>query len=96
MDSTLYSTLNAVLREILEAMNSPLVSKSNYGLLKRLREKTKNTKGVICLGHFERLGKAETIPKLLGLGICLLIIAERKESITRIEPTARFQIINLV
>jgi cell division control protein 6 len=51
IDCSLYKTVNAALREILAGISSLIASKSNYELIKRLKEKVKHHK-LILLGPF--------------------------------------------
>lgn len=95
IDCSLYQTLNAVLREILSSVSSLMASRSNYDLLKRLKEKTKNSKTTICLDHFDYLKEVDTINKLLGLGFTLVIVSDKQENYLRLDPFARSSVTNL-
>ena len=84
IDCSLYQTTNAVLREVLSAISSPILSRSNYDLLKRLKEKTRDKRIIICLDNFEHLKDVRCI------------ISDKEESYMRLDPFAKATITNLV
>jgi len=96
IDCSLYQTTNAVLREIISAISAPIFSRSNYDLLKRIKEKTKNSKLAVCLDHFEYLTEPEVVGKLIGLGFIVILIAEKEESYLRLDQMTRSNITNMI
>lgn len=68
IDCSLYQTTNAILHEILTALNSVVVSKSNYKLTKRLKTRIMRLGFplVICLDHFDHLKEVEAINRILS------------------------------
>ena len=53
LDCSLYQTVNAILREILT--DRLVFSRSNYDLLKKLQEQTRQARATVCLDHFDRV-----------------------------------------
>jgi len=96
IDCSLYQTTNAILREVLSAISSPIISRSNYDLLKRLKEKTRDKKIIVCLDNFEHLEDVGCVNKLLSLNICTIIVSDKEESYMRLDPFARAAITNLL
>jgi len=96
IDCSLYQTTNAVLREIISAISAPIFSRSNYDLLKRIKEKTKNSKLAVFLDHFEYLSEPEAVGKLIGLGFVVVLIAEKEESYLRLDQMTRSNVTNMV
>ena len=96
IDCSLYQTTNAVLREIISAISVPIFSRSNYDLLKRIKEKTKNSKLAVCLDHFEYLTEPEAVGKLIGLGFVVVLVAEKEESYLRLDQMTRSNITSIL
>jgi len=96
IDCSLYQTTNAVLREIISAISVPIFSRSNYDLLKRIKEKTKNSKLAVCLDHFEYLTESEAVGKLISLGFVAVLIAEKEESYLRLDQMTRSNITSMM
>jgi len=96
IDCGLYQTTNAILREILSALSSLVMSRSNYDLLKRIREKTKNGKFLVCVDHFEHLKEVGVVSKLVGLGIIVILVADKEESYLRLDLQTRSSFTNML
>jgi Cdc6-like AAA superfamily ATPase len=94
IDCSLYQTANAVLREIL--IDRPVASRSNYDLLKKLMERARNTKFVVCLDHIERMKQKEMISQLIQAGICVVIAAETVECLSELGLTVKTSIGSMV
>jgi Cdc6-like AAA superfamily ATPase len=90
IDCSLYQTTNAILREILSG--SPVFSRSNYDLLKRVCDRTKGTKVVVGFDHVERLKEKEIISKFVALGFTVVVVARSEEFVHSIDPRARSSI----
>jgi len=96
IDCSLYQTANAVLREILLSLGSVIASKSNYDLIKRLREKTRKVKLFVFLDHSEGLKNNDILNILLGLDFCICLVADSFESYRSIDFHLRTKIANIV
>ncbi len=98
VDCSLYQTTNAIFHEILTALNSIVVSKSNYELTKRLNSKIKHLESslTICLDHFEHLKEIETLNRILSLGLNLVIIAETYDSYRKLNQQIKANITSLI
>ena len=98
IDCSLYQTTNAIFQEILFSLGSIISSKSNYDLTKRLRSKISHLgiKVVACLDHFEYLKEIETLNRLLSLGIGLVIVAQTKDALKRLDRRVRSTITNTI
>jgi len=98
IDCSLYQTTNAIFQEILFSLGSIISSKSNYDLTKRLRSKISHLgiKVVACLDHFEYLKEIETLNRLLSLGIGLVIVAQTKDALKRLDRRVRSTITNII
>jgi len=98
VDCSLYQTTNAIFTEILLSLNTVVSSKSNYELTKRLKARMKNfTAGItVCLDHFERMKEAETVNRLLSLGLKLIIVSENHETYRRLNSMGKANITNLI
>jgi len=98
IDCSLYQTTNAIFHEILTALNSIVVSKSNYELTKRLRVKLRRLDSpvTICLDHFEHLKEAETVNRILSLGLGLVMVSDSIDAYTRLKPEAKSSIANII
>ena len=92
----MYQTSNAVIREILLALGSVIASKSNYELIKRLREKTRKVRLFVFLDHFEGLKGKDILSILLGLDFCICLVADFFESYRAIGLTQRAKITNIM
>jgi Cdc6-like AAA superfamily ATPase len=96
VDCSLYSTANAVLREILLSLGSVIASKSNYELTKRLKDRTRKVKLLVFLDHSESLTKNDILNFLLGLDFCICLVADSFESYRAIDFKLRTRIANIV
>ena len=96
VDCSLYPTANAVLREILTTIGSVIASKSNYELTKRLKEKTRKTKLIAFIDHFESLKNNDVLTILLGLDFCICLIADSFESQRLMNLNLRVKFANLM
>jgi len=98
IDCSLYHTTNAIFHETLTALNSIIVSKSNYELTKRLGSKTRSLDSslTICLDHFEHLKEIETLNRILSLGLNLIIISETYDSYRKLNQTTKASITSLI
>ncbi len=96
IDCGLYQTTNAILREILSALSSLVMSRSNYDLLKRIKEKTKNGKFLLCLDHFDHLREVEVVSKLVGLGFIVVLVADKEENYLRLDLQTRSSFTNML
>lgn len=96
IDCLLYRTTNAVLREILFSLGSLIASKSNYELIKRLKQKTKKSKPVILLDHFEYLKDVEILSIILSLNLHVYVISDVFESYKRMSLALRSNIANVM
>lgn len=96
VDCSLYLTANAVLREILLSLGSVIASKSNYELTKRLKEKTRKTKLIIFLDHFENLKNNDILTILLGLDFCIFLVADSFESQRLMNLNLRVKFANMM
>ena len=98
IDCSLYQTTNAIFHEILTALNSIVVSKSNYELTKRLKVKIRHLDCpiTICMDHFEHLKEVETINRILSLGLRLIIISDSIDAYRRLNQEVRSSIANII
>ena len=87
IDCSLYQTVNSVLREILT--DRLVFSRSNYDLLKKLQEKTRLNKATICLDHFERITEPETVTKLLGIGLSVIMAGNNEDNLEELDLRTR-------
>jgi Cdc6-like AAA superfamily ATPase len=94
IDCSLYQTANAVLREMLS--DRPVFSRSNYDLLKRLCERAKNLKLIICLDHAEKLKETEIASKFISLGFTVIIVSDSEDFLHSIDPWARSNIAGII
>lgn len=92
IDCSLYQTTNSILREILSKMNVFVTSRSNYELEKKLAEKTKDSKPIICLDNFEQLKNNEIMLKLLGLNFCIILVSDSEESYALLDAGIKYSI----
>jgi len=98
VNCSLYQTTNAVFHEVLLSLNNIVSSKSNYELTKRLKAKIRNLDSslTICLDHFEHMKELETLNRILGLGLNLIIIAETHDSYRKLNQTIKAATTNLI
>jgi len=96
VDCSLYQTANAVLREMLLSLGSVIASKSNYELIKRLKEKTRKPKPFVFLDHFENLKNYEVLNILLGLGLYVCLVSDSFESYRKMNLPLRSRITNII
>jgi Cdc6-like AAA superfamily ATPase len=94
IDCSLYQTANAVLREIL--IDRPVASRSNYDLLKKLLERSRNTKFVVCLDHIESLKQKEIIGQLVQAGISVVVANETVECLSELGSIVKTSIGSMV
>ena len=94
IDCSLYQTANAVLREIL--IDRPVASRSNYDLLKKLMERARNTKFVVCLDHIESMKQKEIVSQLMQAGICVILASETIECVSALGLTVKTSIGSMV
>jgi Cdc6-like AAA superfamily ATPase len=94
MDCSLYQTTNAILREMLS--DRPVFSRSNYDLLKRLCERAKNLKLIICLDHVEKLKEIDIISKFISLGFTVIMISDSEDFLHSIDPWTRSNIASTI
>ncbi len=87
VDCSLYQTTNAVLREILT--DRLVFSRSNYDLLKKLKERTLQHKATICLDHFERTKEPEIVTKLLGIGLSVIMSGNSEDNLEELDLRTR-------
>ena len=98
IDCSLYQTTNAIFHEILTALNSVVVSKSNYELTKRLKTRIRRLdyRITICLDHFEHLKEVETVNRILSLGLGLIIVSDSIDAYRRLNLEAKSNIANII
>ena len=98
IDCSLYQTTNAIFHEILTALNSIVVSKSNYELTKRLKTKIRRLdyRVTICLDHFEHLKEVETLNRILSLRLGLIIVSESFDAYRRLNLMIKSNIANII
>lgn len=94
IDCSLYQTANAVLREMLS--DRPVFSRSNYDLLKRLCERAKNLKLIICLDHAEKLKETEIISKFISLAFTAVMVSDNEDFLHAIDPWTRSSIAGII
>ena len=87
VDCSLYQTVNSVLREILT--DKLVFSRSNYDLLKKLKERTLQRQATICLDHFERTKEPEIVTKLLGIGLSVMMSGNNEDSLQELDLRTR-------
>jgi Cdc6-like AAA superfamily ATPase len=80
----------------LVGVSSLIASKSNYELIKRLKEEAKHHKLIICLDYFEALEEVETINIPLGLSLTVIIIANLFEDYKRLDQSMKASIANII
>ncbi len=51
---------------------------------------------MICLDHFERLKDTEAVGKLMGIGLCVILITDREESYALLDPKTKSSIPSIV
>jgi Cdc6-like AAA superfamily ATPase len=74
----------------------PVFSRSNYDLLKRLCERAKNLKLIICLDHAEKLKETEIASKFISLGFTVIIVSDSEDFLHSIDPWARSNIAGII
>jgi len=94
IDCSLYQTVNAVLREIL--IDRPVASRNNYDLLKKLLERARTTRYVICLDHINNLKKRVIISQLMQVGMCVAIANDTIESSSSLDLAIRNRIGSMI
>src|SRR5438093_2471987 len=87
VDCSLYQTVNSVLREVLT--DRLVFSRSNYDLLKKLKERTLQRKATICLDHFERTEEPEIVTKLLGIGLSVIMSGNNEDNLEELDLRTR-------
>jgi len=83
MDCSLYQTVNSVLREILS--DRLVFSRSNYDLLKKMKERTLQHKATVCLDHFERTKEPEIVTKLVGIGLSIVMSGNNEDDLEELD-----------
>ncbi len=96
VDCSLYSTTNAILREILASLGGLAVSKSNYDLMKRLAEKIRREKPAVCLDHFQHLKDPELLDLLDGAGLTVLIVSDGADALRMLSVAQRSRFLNII
>lgn len=96
VDCSLYPTANAVLRESLTEIGSVIASKSNYELIKRLKEKTRRAKVFFFLDHFESLKNNDILDILLGLDFYICLTTDSFESYRRMKVSHKAEFANIL
>jgi Cdc6-like AAA superfamily ATPase len=98
IDCSLYQTTNAIFHEILTALNSIVVSKSNYDLTKRLKSKISHLDCpiTICLDHCDHLKEIETLNRILSLDLNMIVISETQDFYRRLNQTIKAAMTNLI
>ncbi len=94
IDCSLYQTANTVLREIL--IDRPVASRSNYDLLKKLIERMRNNKYLVCLDHIESLRQKEIIGQIMQIGTCVAVAGETVECLAGQGLTAKNSIGSMI
>src|SRR6059036_685590 len=94
VDCSLYQTVNSVLREILT--DKLVFSRSNYDLLKKLRERTLQRKATVCLDHFERSKEPEIVTKLLGIGLSVVLSGNNEDNLEELDLRTRSFISSII
>ncbi len=87
VDCSLYETVNSVLREILT--DRLVFSRSNYDLLKKLKERSFQHKATVCLDHFERTKEPEIVTKLLGIGLSVVLSGNNEDNLEELDLRTR-------
>src|SRR6266581_8064551 len=87
LDCSLYQTTNAALREILT--DRLVFSRSNYDLLKKLQERTRQNKATVCLDHFDRTKEPEIATKLLGIGLAVVVASNNQDNLEELDLHTR-------
>ncbi len=94
IDCSLYQTVNSVLREVLS--DRLVFSRSNYDLLKKLKERTLQRKATVCLDHFERTKEPEIVTKLLGIGLSVILSGNNEDTMEELDLRTRSFISSIV
>ena len=94
LDCSLYQTVNAILREILT--DRLVFSRSNYDLLKKLQEKTRQTRATVCLDHFDRVRESEIVTKLVGIGVSVIISGNNEDNLEELDLRTRSFISSMI
>ncbi len=94
VDCSLYQTTNAVLRETLT--DRLVFSRSNYDLLKKLKEWTLQHKATVCLDHFERTKEPEIVTKLLGIGLAVVMSGNNEDNLEELDIRTRSFISSII
>jgi Cdc6-like AAA superfamily ATPase len=94
IDCSLYQTANAILREMLS--DRPVFARSNYDLLKRLCERAKNLKLIICLDHAQKLKDTEIISKFISLAFTTLVVSDNEDFLHSIDPWTMSNIAGII
>ncbi len=87
VDCSLYQTVNSVLREILT--DRLVFSRSNYDLLKKMKERTLQHKTTVCLDHFERTKEPEIVTKLIGIGLSVILSGNNEDNLEELDIRTR-------
>ena len=87
VDCSLYQTSNSVLREILT--DKFVFSRSNYDLLKKLHEKTRQNKATVCLDHFDRTKEPDIVTKLIGVGLSVILAGNNEDTLDHLDLRTR-------
>jgi len=94
LDCSLYQTVNAILREIL--WDKLVFSRSNYDLLKRLSERARKGKLIVCLDDAAKLKELDAIEKLMAVGVTVIVVAQKRELYEALHPRARSMIAEII
>lgn len=96
VDCSLYQTLNAILREILLSLGVVVASKSNYELIKRMKEKTKKSGFTVILDHYGNMKNNEDLNTLASLGLCVCLVSDTFAEYRLLSPTLKSKITNVM
>ncbi len=94
IDCSLYQTVNSVLREILS--DRLVFSRSNYDLLKKLKERALQHKATVCLDHFEETKEPEIVTKLLGIGLSVVMSGNNEDNLEDLDLRTRSFISSII
>src|SRR5881628_2168324 len=83
MDCSIYQTINSVLREILT--DRLVFSRSNYDLLKKLHEKSRQNKATVCLDHFDSTEEPQIVTKLIGIGLSVILASNNLDNLNELD-----------
>lgn len=88
IDCDIFQTPYSILKEVLP--RSELVFyRSNYELIRELRKYVKENRFAIILDNFEQLKDKDLIARFISLGVCVVLLTDKEESLFELDTKIR-------